>query len=112
MPCTIIFPICFFQNLLCRVQFDHSLVFYISSYVVQLVVTVRRIPEKRVIIKDVPVVHCNQSSKTRTKFRRAVRNRLIFIVCRFQELKAIEQLVSLLNEQPEEVMLKRSLAWF
>ena len=60
--------------------------------------------------KVVPVFHCNQGSDTRTKFRRAVLNRLIFNVCRFQELKAIEQLVSLLNEQPEEVMLKRSLA--
>jgi len=34
----------------------------------------------------------------------------IFIVCRFQELKAIEQLVSLLSEQPEEVMLQGLLA--
>ena len=33
-----------------------------------------------------------------------------FIVCRFQELKAIEQLVSLLSEQPEEVMLQGLLA--
>ena len=57
-------------------------------------------------LKVIPEVHCNQSSKTRTKFPRAVLNRLVFIVFRFQELKAIEQLVSLLNEQPEEVMLK------
>lgn len=33
-----------------------------------------------------------------------------FIVCRFQELKAIEQLVSLLSEQPEEVLFQRLLA--
>jgi len=49
LPCTIIFPV-FFQNLLYRVQFSHSLVVLISSNFVQLVV-LRRITEKSVILK-------------------------------------------------------------